>query len=102
MSGLDARTLPARGRARLTWGARTRRDSMSGWAARTLRAGGGAGLPGGARPDGRWDEARARDPAVVVRAQHLFRMPRPAPAARIRLREGASRARWTRGPARRR
>ena len=38
------------------------------------------------------------NPAVDVRRQHLLRLPRAAPAARVRVRAGAARARRARGP----
>ena len=45
-------------------------------------------------------EVRAGQPAVDVRGQHLLRLPRAAPAARVRLCAGAARARRARGAAR--
>ena len=42
-------------------------------------------------------EVRARQPALDVRRQHLLRLPRAAPAARVRLRQGAARAGGPRG-----
>jgi CDP-paratose 2-epimerase len=44
-----------------------------------------------------WHEGRARQSGLVVRWQHLFRLPSPAPAAGIWLGQSSSGGRWASG-----